>query len=54
MLPSDENDRVLNLLIPMGELRKRFAMIPEETIWHTLQNTTQYYSEIEDENRGIP
>eukprot|EP00534_Pseudo-nitzschia_fraudulenta_P010005 CAMPEP_0201154050 /NCGR_PEP_ID=MMETSP0851-20130426/14339_1 /ASSEMBLY_ACC=CAM_ASM_000631 /TAXON_ID=183588 /ORGANISM="Pseudo-nitzschia fraudulenta, Strain WWA7" /LENGTH=189 /DNA_ID=CAMNT_0047431355 /DNA_START=186 /DNA_END=755 /DNA_ORIENTATION=- len=40
--------------IPMGELRKRFAMLPEETLWHTLQNTTQYYSEIEDENRDIP
>ena len=38
----------------MGELRKRFAMLPEEIIRHTLQNTTQYYSEIEDENRDIP
>ena len=35
---------------PIGELRKRFAMLPEEAIKHTLENTTQYYTEIEEEN----
>ena len=39
---------------PISELRKRFAMLPEESIKSTLQNTTQYYSEIQEDNRESP
>ena len=38
---------------PIGDLRKRFAMLSEEAIKHTLVNTSQYYTKIEDENREI-
>ena len=40
--------------VPMSELRKRFAMLPETTVKHSLDNTTQYYTELEEENRDVP
>ena len=40
--------------IPMGELRKRMAYIPEESIKKTLTNTTQYYLEVTEENHANP
>jgi hypothetical protein len=40
--------------IPISELRKRFAMLPEDTITRTLQNTTQFYTEIQEENQTNP
>ena len=38
----------------MGELRKRLAYIPEESIKKTLTNTTQYYLEVTEENQANP
>ena len=40
--------------IPMGELRKRLAYIPEESINKTLANTTQYYLQVTEENQSNP
>jgi len=37
--------------LPISEMRKRFTMLPEETVRKTMENTTQYYTEIEEENR---
>ena len=36
--------------LPISEVRKRFAMLPEETVRKTLENTTEYYTELEEEN----
>ena len=38
----------------MGELRKRLAYIPEESINKTLANTTQYYLQVTEENQSNP
>lgn len=40
--------------LPISELRKRFAYQPDDILKRTLQNTTQYYLEIEEENRSNP
>ena len=40
--------------LPMIELRKRFAMLPDKTIQKTLENTTQYYTDITEETRENP
>ena len=40
--------------LPMIELRKRFALLPEETIKKTLENTTQYYTDVTEETRNTP
>ena len=40
--------------LPISKVRKRFAMLPEETVRKTLENTTQCYTEIEEENRTNP
>ena len=39
--------------IPMNELKKRFAYLPDEVIQKTLDNTTQFYLDVE-ENRSNP
>jgi len=48
----DESGFQQQLLI--SKMRKRFAMLLEETVHKTLENTTQYYTEIEEENRTNP
>ena len=40
--------------IPLSEWRKRLALLPEDVVKKTLENTTQYYQELEHENRGHP
>ena len=40
--------------IPMSELRKRFAYVPDEIITKTLQNTTQFYIDVMEENQSNP
>ena len=38
----------------MNELRKRFAYVPEDVLTKTLDHTTQYYLDIEEDNRDNP
>ena len=38
--------------LPMTELRRRFAYIPEPVIKKTLDNTTQFYLEVTEENQA--
>ena len=40
--------------IPMGELRKRFAHLPEKVIQHSLDNTTQHHLDVLEETRENP
>ena len=40
--------------IPIGEWRKRLAMLPEDVVRKTLDATTQFYMETEAENRQDP
>jgi hypothetical protein len=40
--------------LPMSELRKRFAYLPEEPIKKTLDNTTQFYFDIKEETQSNP
>ena len=40
--------------LPMSELRKRFAYLPEDIIKKSLDNTTQYYLEVLEENQDNP
>ena len=40
--------------IPMTELRKRLAYVPEESIHKTIDNTTQYYLDVKEENQANP
>ncbi|MGH3053473.1 MAG: hypothetical protein ACRDL7_00670, partial [Gaiellaceae bacterium] len=40
--------------IPITEWRKRLAMLPEDVIRRTLENTTQFYLSLEAENRDDP
>ena len=40
--------------LPFSEWEKRLALLPEEVIQKTLQNTTHFYLNVEDENRKDP
>ena len=40
--------------LPMPELRKRFAYLPEDIIKKSLDNTTQYYLDVLEENQDNP
>eukprot|EP00957_Ditylum_brightwellii_P121437 9261458-Ditylum_brightwellii.AAC.1 len=40
--------------IPMQEWRKHLAMLPEEVVRKTLENSTNFYLNIEAENREDP
>eukprot|EP00957_Ditylum_brightwellii_P182530 13904300-Ditylum_brightwellii.AAC.1 len=40
--------------ISMNKWRKRFAMLPDQVVDKTLENSTCYYLNIESENRQDP
>lgn len=40
--------------VPMEEWRKRLAMLPEDVVHKTLENTTHFYINVEAENRQDP
>eukprot|EP00957_Ditylum_brightwellii_P095629 7285657-Ditylum_brightwellii.AAC.1 len=40
--------------IPLNEWRKQLAMLPEEVVENTLENSTPFYLRIKAENRQDP
>ena len=52
-LPSPTWDAKFKQL-PMAELQKHFAYLPEEIIKKSLDNTTQYYLDVKEENQDNP
>eukprot|EP00957_Ditylum_brightwellii_P200630 15294270-Ditylum_brightwellii.AAC.2 len=40
--------------IPLAEWQKRFAMLPEEVVKKTLENSTNFYSNVEAEKHQDP
>ena len=58
LIPHDTSRRsrkkILAGDIPMVEWRKRLAMTPEDVVHRTLEKTTQFYLNCEDDNRDVP
>ena len=46
--------KILPGRLPLSEWKKRLAMLPDDIIQKTLENTTQFYMKVECENRQNP